>query len=55
MEMFKAAAAAFMPGVEQAAGDKPAEKPAAAPKDEALETLKAQMAAMQKKLDELGK
>lgn len=55
MEMFKAAAAAFMPGVEQAAGDKPAEKPASAPKDEALETLKAQMAAMQKKLDELGK
>ena len=56
MEMFKAAAAAFMPGVEQGAADKPAEQPtAAAPKDDALELLKAQMAAMQKKLDELGK
>jgi polyhydroxyalkanoate synthesis repressor PhaR len=56
MEMFKAAAAAFLPGVEQGhAGEKPAEKPAAADKDDALDALKAQMVAMQKKLDELGK
>jgi polyhydroxyalkanoate synthesis regulator protein len=56
MEMFKAAAAAFLPGVEQGhAGEKPAEKPASADKDDALDALKAQMVAMQKKLDELGK
>ena len=54
MEMFKAAAAAFMPGVDHAAGEKPAEKPAAG-KDDPLDALKAQMAAMQRKLDELGK
>ena len=57
MEMFKAAAAAFMPGAEAAAaaaaaaGEKPAEE---APADD-LSTLKAQMAEMQKKLDQLGK
>jgi len=56
MEMFKAAAAAFMPGAEAAAAAAAAqaktdeEKPA-----DDLATLKAQMAAMQKKLDELGK
>jgi len=51
MAMFKAAAAAFMPG---GAGD---ETPAAAaepPKDE-LAVLRAQMAAMQEKLDGLAK
>ncbi|MBO9519517.1 MAG: polyhydroxyalkanoate synthesis repressor PhaR [Porphyrobacter sp.] len=56
MAMFKAAAGAFMPG---ANGKTPAE-PTAAPKPaptsgDDLEALKAQMAAMQKKLDELGK
>ncbi|MBC2664694.1 polyhydroxyalkanoate synthesis repressor PhaR [Novosphingobium flavum] len=51
MEMFKAAAAAFMPGAEMAAGETPGEEK---PKDD-LSSLKAQMAAMQKKLDELGK
>ncbi len=51
MEMFKAAAAAFMPGAEASAADAaPKEKP----KDD-LATLKAQMAEMQKKLDQLGK
>jgi polyhydroxyalkanoate synthesis repressor PhaR len=48
MAMFKAAASAFTPkGQEQA---KPAKEP-----DSELDALKAQMAAMQKKLDELGK
>lgn len=60
MEMFKAAAAAFMPGADLAGAEKapepPAEKPAEkASGDDTLELLKAQMAAMQKKLDELGK
>jgi polyhydroxyalkanoate synthesis repressor PhaR len=55
MEMFKAAAAAFMPGMEVPGAEPATEKPAEPPKDEALELLKAQMAAMQKKLDELGK
>jgi polyhydroxyalkanoate synthesis repressor PhaR len=55
MEMFKAAAAAFMPGAAGAgAGSDASEKPAEKPADE-LATLKTQMAAMQKKLDELGK
>jgi len=55
MEMFKAAAAAFMPGVDQAAAA--AEKPAEAPveREDDLSSLKTQMAAMQRKLDELGK
>jgi len=56
MEMFKAAAAAFMPGAEAAAAAAAAQAKQAeeAPADD-LSTLKAQMAAMQKKLDELGK
>jgi len=50
MAMFKAAASAFMPGA------RPEPAPPASPANEdELETLKAQMAAMQKKLDELGK
>ncbi|HET9628472.1 MAG TPA: polyhydroxyalkanoate synthesis repressor PhaR [Novosphingobium sp.] len=56
MEMFKAAAAAFMPGAEHVAA--PAREPDKATEpqqDNAIELLKAQMAAMQKKLDELGK
>lgn len=52
MEMFKAAAAAFVPGV--AAAVAPEEKPAAAQSDE-LSALREQMAAMAKKLEELGK
>jgi polyhydroxyalkanoate synthesis repressor PhaR len=47
MAMFKAAASAFMPN----AGD----EPAAAKKGDDLDALREQMAAMQKKLDELGK
>ena len=47
MAMFKAAASAFMP---KDAAVSPAPKPASE-----LDELKAQMAAMQKKLDELGK
>ena len=47
MAMFKAAASAFMP---KDAAVSPAPKPASE-----LDDLKAQMAAMQKKLDELGK
>lgn len=56
MEMFKAATAAFMPGIEQ--GATPAApgsvKPAEAEGDD-LATLKAQMADMQKMLDKLSK
>ncbi|MDE2620027.1 MAG: polyhydroxyalkanoate synthesis repressor PhaR [Sphingomonadales bacterium] len=57
MEMFKAAAAAFMPGIEQTGGAaKPATAPAAADKPEDdLAALKAQMAEMQKMLDKLAK
>ena len=50
MAMFKAAASAFMPGGKVAG----AEPPPPPPNDD-LEALRAQMAAMQKKLDELGK
>jgi len=49
MEMFKAAATAFVPGVRTGA-----EKPASDERDEIAE-LKSQMAEMQKKLDQLGK
>lgn len=52
MEMFKAAATAFIPGAVGAASSP--EKPAAAQSDE-LSALREQMAAMQKKLEELGK
>lgn len=49
MEMFKAAAAAFMPGAEKGEDN-------AAPKSaDDLSKLRDQMAEMQKKLDELGK
>jgi len=51
MAMFKAAASAFMPGAKAA---EPAAPPPSPPSDD-LEALRAQMAAMQKKLDELGK
>lgn len=60
MEMFKAAAAAFMPGMEgtvaagQANSDKPEDKPADKPQDD-LAALKAQMLEMQKMLDKLAK
>lgn len=56
LEMFKAAAAAFMPGAMQQ--ETPSETAPAAPAAEAedeLSALRAQMAAMQKKLDSLGK
>ncbi len=56
MEMFKAAAAAFMPGAEAAAAAAAASEKAGEEKSsDDLSTLKAQMAAMQKKLDQLGK
>lgn len=55
MEMFKAAAAAFMPGVEAPAAEKAAEPAPPPAGDDSLQQLKAQMAAMQKKLDELSK
>lgn len=51
MEMFKAATAAFMPGADIGAGEPAAKEK---PQDD-LATLKAQMAEMQKKLDQLGK
>lgn len=54
MEMFKAAAAAFVPGA--TAGSSPAredEKPAGS--DSELSELRKQMAEMQKKLEQLGK
>ena len=50
MAMFKAASSAFMPGNRAA---EPAAKPAASSDD--FDALKQQMAAMQKKLDELSK
>lgn len=54
MAMFKAAASAFMPGAKPAAPTPtPAPTPTSAEGD--FEALKAQMAAMQKKLDELSK
>jgi polyhydroxyalkanoate synthesis regulator protein len=52
MAMFKAAAAAFMPGADKAA--EPAAPKEAGTGDE-LAALRDQMAAMQKKLEELGK
>ena len=55
LEMFKAATAAFMPGAMQQEGAAPAEPAAAAEGEDELSTLRAQMAAMQKKLDSLGK
>ena len=55
MEMFKAATAAFMPGAMQQETPASSEPPAAADADDELSTLRAQMAAMQKKLDSLGK
>jgi polyhydroxyalkanoate synthesis repressor PhaR len=53
MEMFKAAAAAFMPGAEGAQGS--AETAAEEKPADDLTSLKAQMAEMQKKLEQLGK
>jgi len=58
MAMFQAAASAFLPGAKlpgaaTTAPSKPA--PAPAPSGSDIDALKAQMAAMQKKLDELGK
>jgi polyhydroxyalkanoate synthesis repressor PhaR len=55
LEMFKAAASAFMPGDGDEA-DKPAKaEPAGAATRDELASLRAQMAEMQKKLDSLGK
>lgn len=57
MAIFKAAAAAFMPGAEGAAAADAAPRqapPAEAAKDD-IEALREQMAAMQRKLDSLGK
>ena len=51
MAMFKAAAAAFMPGADE---QKPAAPKPAAERDE-LAVLREQMEAMQRKLEELGK
>jgi polyhydroxyalkanoate synthesis repressor PhaR len=53
MAMFKAAATAFMPGAKSAAPTEPAPRPTPSSEDD-LDALRAQMAAMQKKLDELG-
>ncbi|MEJ2458815.1 MAG: polyhydroxyalkanoate synthesis repressor PhaR [Novosphingobium sp.] len=50
MAMFRAASAAFMPGAE-----KPEEKPAPTEDTGDLAAIREQMAAMQKKLDALGK
>ena len=54
MAMFKAATSAFMPGGKAAASPPPPPSPPQAPAQDELDALKAQMAAMQKKLDELG-
>lgn len=57
LAMFKAAAAAFMPGVadEPEKNEATAEPGAEKGSDDELAMLRAQMAAMQKKLDQLGK
>lgn len=52
MAMFQAAADAFMPGASAAPEAAPAPAPA---KTDDIDALKAQMEAMQRKLDELGK
>lgn len=52
MAMFKAAASAFMPGADEG---RPSTKSAAAPERDELAALREQMAAMQQKLEELGK
>ncbi|GHC86196.1 polyhydroxyalkanoate synthesis repressor PhaR [Novosphingobium pokkalii] len=54
MEMFKAAAAAFVPGA-TAAGGAPREDDKPASGDSELSELRKQMAEMQKKLEQLGK
>ena len=54
MAMFKAAASAFMPGGKPFGAEPPAAAPTPPASDD-LDALRAQMAAMQKKLDELGK
>ena len=54
MAMFKAAASAFMPGAKVPGAEPPPPAPAPPASDD-LEAMRAQMAAMQKKLDELGK
>ena len=54
LAMFKAAAAAFMPGESEAEAKAEPAAPAGATKDE-LASLREQMAEMQKKLDSLGK
>ena len=53
MAMMRAAADVFMPGLGKGK-DKPAPKPATEPRDE-IAVLREQMAAMQKKLDDLSK
>lgn len=53
LAMFKAAAAAFMPGGANAAPEAAAPPPP--PKDDELSALREQMAAIQQKLDSLGK
>ena len=60
MAMFQAAASAFVPGMRKAGGTAaPASPEATAPgrpsASDDIEALKAQMAAMQKKLEEMGK
>jgi polyhydroxyalkanoate synthesis regulator protein len=56
MAMFKAAASAFMPGGKVPGAEPPSSPPQAAPTaSDDLDALRTQMAAMQKKLDELGK
>jgi polyhydroxyalkanoate synthesis regulator protein len=56
MAMFKAAASAFMPGGKVPGAESPSSPPQAAPTaSDDLDALRTQMAAMQKKLDELGK
>ena len=54
MAMFKAAASAFMPGMEKA-GSSEATPPSPAPAADDLSALREQMAAMQKRLDSLDK
>jgi polyhydroxyalkanoate synthesis repressor PhaR len=54
MAMMRAAADVFLPGMAKAKDKPAAPKPAPEPRDE-IAVLREQMAAMQKKLDELGK
>lgn len=54
MAMFQAATQAFMPGTTEAASPTPTPAPAASPAKDDIDSLRSQMAEMQRKLDQIG-